>query len=105
MPRIRDSYSAAGKSLLEKLWDELDTVMDCLKSGEYGPPGMPAHNIGGDVDLEDVSNLTESCIKWGELRGQAQGVAFAIATIENPYYPSVPNVKARAVDRWEARQD
>lgn len=87
-------HSAAGKSLLEKLWDELDVVMDRLMAdGEPENAGYPYHQD----DLEDYRS-------WGEDRGQAQGLAFAIAIIENPYHPNMPAVKARAVERWEAGQ-
>lgn len=91
---MRDGYSAAGKSLLEKLWDELDNIMSRLMSD--GEPDINGHDIY-EHDLENYK-------AWGEERGQAQGIAYAIAIIENPYQPNMPGVKARAVERWEAGQ-
>lgn len=78
-------HSAAGKSLLEKLWDQLDAVVGRLMSDGEPDEGGPRDEYR----------------RWGEDRGQAQGLAFAIATIENPYAPDVPGVKARAMERWQ----
>lgn len=88
-------HSAAGPSLLERLWDELDNIMGRLMA--EGVPESLGDNPGDWGTAEDWQ-------AYGEERGQAQGIAYAIALIENPYQPCMPAVKARAVERWEASQ-
>lgn len=69
--------SCGGKSLLHRLWEELDTVVDRL-----------AEEPDNDID-----------------RGGAQQLAYAIAIIQNPYKPSTPSVKKEAQRRWEEAQE
>lgn len=101
MVKATDGFSCKGRSLLEILWEELDDIMDRLMAD-----GKPARrgSWDGPGNHDEWRAFTQSWLEYGEERGQAQGVAYAIAVIENPYQPSVPNVKARAVDRWEERQ-
>lgn len=65
-----------GKSILEMLWEELDGIVERLMAD------------GEAADGQDV--------------GRAQGVAYAIAVIENPYHVDIERVRAEAMDRWEA---
>lgn len=71
------SQVCSGKSIYDMLWEELDAIVERLMAGAAG---------------EDD-------------KGKAQGVAFAIATIENPYLPNIERVRAEAMRRWEADQD
>jgi hypothetical protein len=66
-----------GKSILEMLWEELDTIVERLMGG-----GEAEHDIG-----------------------RAQGVAYAIAVIENPYYVDIERVRKEAMDRWEQQNE
>jgi hypothetical protein len=70
------SQACRGKSILEMLWEELDAIVERL--------------MAGAASEED--------------KGRAQGVAYAIAVIENPYLPSVERIREEAMDRWEADQ-
>lgn len=70
------SQACMGKSILEMLWDELDAIVERL--------------MAGGAAEED--------------KGKAQGVAYAIAVIENPYLPNVERIRDEAMDRWEADQ-
>ena len=65
-----------GKSILEMLYEELDAIVERL--------------MAGAASEED--------------KGRAQGVAYAIAVIENPYMPNIERVREAAMDRWEAEQ-
>lgn len=99
----------AGMSVLDIVWQELDDVMDLLM--EQGTPEKGRGGLAGD--FEHKNNPTEARIlaeewfntlkEWGELRGQAQGLAFAIAVLTNPYAADVPTVKKEAMARWEKR--
>jgi hypothetical protein len=86
--KLRGAASAAGRSLLEMLWEELDDIMDRLVAD-----GKP-NNLEADEWLA-----------YGEERGRAQGITYAIAVIMNPYKVDVPKVKRIAAKRLEARQD
>jgi hypothetical protein len=99
----------AGKSILDLLWEELDEVMDLLM--EQGAPDKDslaselhltsALSVARQLATEWYSTLQE----WGELRGQAQGLAYAIAVLTNPYAADVPTVKKEALARWQSRQN
>ncbi len=98
--------SAAGRSLLEMLWEELDSVIDRLMAD--GKPGEPEVTELSEeavaVEKHDLSRLMDDFKAWGEERGQAQGLAYAIAVITDPYEVDVPGIKKISAKRWEERQ-
>jgi hypothetical protein len=61
----------AGKNVQNELWAELDAVMTLLVAGEAEPDD----------------------------KGKAQGLAFALALMTNPYAPNVDGIKALALER------
>lgn len=74
------------QAVLKELWDELDSVVYRLMTDgwEKGP-------------------LTAADLKaWGEQRGQAQGLVFAIAMVHNMSEPNTEWVRQEAMRRWEA---
>lgn len=68
----------AGKSIIEMLWDHLDTVMERLMT---------------DCQAEDGQDV-----------GMARGIALSIATLMNPYSPNIDHVREEAMERWESKQ-
>lgn len=74
----------AGHSIIDDLWKELLAVVGQLLA-EF-PNGM-----------KDVKNTPEAGA-YGELRGHARGLAYAIAVMRNPYKPNVDAVKREALD-------
>jgi len=78
-------------TMLEQLWDDLMATYERL-TGEYG-----------DVDLpdEEESGHPHSYLLWGEARGRAQGLAFAIAILVNPLHPDIEAVREEANERWK----
>lgn len=98
-------HSAAGPSLLDKLWHEMDNVVARLIS-DGAPAEKPEAIINHGLDRPDpLAEWADEYRRWGEDRGQAQGLAFAIATIENPYNPNMDDVRARAMERWQGHAD
>lgn len=88
------AHRFAGMSILDILWQEMDSVYDILI--EEGKP---------DTDpAKKPIKAMEEYRAWGELRGQAQGLAYAIAVLTNPYATDVPAIKAEARRRYEAAQ-
>lgn len=69
-------HPTSGRSILQHLWSELDAMVDEIQEGE-----------GGEV-----------------AKGEAKGMALAIAYMTNPYNPSVDHVRSLAMERWEARR-
>lgn len=67
-----------GLSILERIWLLLDETMDALMAD-----GKNAHP---------------------QTRGQALGLAMAIAVLAHPDLPTVDAVRREAVERWERRQ-
>ena len=64
--------------MLEVIWEELDAIMERLMTGQAAEDGKDP--------------------------GRAEGIAYAIAVMNNPYLPSVDNVREQAMDRWEQAQ-
>jgi hypothetical protein len=63
-----------GRSILEMLWEELMSISERLYTG---------------AEAED-----------GRDPGRAEGVAFCIAVMTNPYAPNIEAVRAEVVRRW-----
>jgi hypothetical protein len=95
MVNKQQSLLNAGKSITERLWEELDRIMDILMV--EGEPSKWDDSTGREVG--DVADWKQ----WGEHRGNAQGVAYAIAMMYSPYAPNVPHIKELAMQRWEER--
>lgn len=97
----------AGRSLLGMLWQELDTVIDRLVAD--GEPDLldKVDESCVLVEIPDaIEEFKQACKAWGEERGQAQGLAYAIAVITHkPNRPDVPAIKKQAMKRWESRQE
>lgn len=70
--------ACGGKTILELLWDELDSIMERLMTG---------------TEADDERDP-----------GRAEGVAYAIAVMQNPYLPSIDAVREKAMERWEEAQ-
>lgn len=68
--------ACGGETLLELMWRELMVVIDRLMS-----EGQEA----GD----------------GKDPGRAEGIAYTIAIMQNPYRPNIDDVRTQAMDRWE----
>lgn len=98
-----DKGAHAGRSILEILWEELDSVMDRLM--DDGEPKSENYEPHDDEEFFELDGFKDACKVWGEERGQAQGVAYAIAVMTNPYEVDITAIKQTAVERWESRQD
>lgn len=95
-------YSAAGLSLLEKLWENLDTVIERLMAA--GPaPDKPETIIDHSGKTDPMGEFAEQHRRWGEDRGEATGLALAIAIITSPYAPNLPGIKDEAMERYWAK--
>ena len=68
--------ACGGETILELMWQELMSVVDRLMTGQ---------------EAED-----------GRDPGRAEGLAYAIAIMQNPYLPNWEAVRDQAVDKWEA---
>lgn len=73
--------SCGGKSILELIWEKLDAVYAELVTEEVARDPMSA----------------EASV----LRGEALGLASALAIITNPYSPNLDAIRAEAKARWE----
>jgi hypothetical protein len=83
----------AGHSITEKVQEELDAVVGRLLS--EGEPD--------DIDAEaNFEAAQKEWMEYGEERGQAQGLAYALALLLNPYKPNINRVKKDAIARVRA---
>lgn len=79
-PPRRESLKS-GLAEIEKLWREIDDVMDALKAGE------PYRKMEGK-----------------ELQAYVKGIAFSIVMKDTPLWPTIKDVAAQALKRWKMRQ-
>lgn len=91
----------AGRSILEIIKDMLDDRLDDIMSGET--PESWVDDQDPDPQDPDPVGSAEEWENWGNLRGTAWGLAYAVAVIENPYEVSVPRVRQEAMERWKER--
>lgn len=74
---IDPQHAGAGPSLLEKMWEELDSIVDRLKTRQ---------------EAED-----------GRDPGRAEMAAYFIAMFINPYSPDMQAVRKESMRRWKER--
>lgn len=65
--------ACGGETILDLLWQEMMAVYERLMTGQAAE-----HDVG-----------------------IAQGIAYAIAVMQNPYLPSIDAVREQAAERWE----
>lgn len=90
----------AGKTLLEIIWEDLDRVMDILMEGI-----IPQYPNANRTLRFSWKQQAEEWQAYGEERGQAQGLAYAIAVLTNPYHVDVDNIRLEAMKRWQQRTE
>lgn len=84
------------QALLEEGWKELDTIVEHIMSEE-----MPYwEKYSSDFD-KFAADLQEYC----EWRGQAQGIAYMLAVLTNPYQPDIDAIREEAIQRWEQGEE
>lgn len=95
MPKTLDNAhpTQPGKSILEQLWDEMDAHTSRLLS-DY------AEN---EFTAEALRAKNSAILEYGEARGYAQGMAYALAVLMNPYAPNVDAIREQVMDRMEDR--
>lgn len=77
------SVSCAGKTLLEKLNDELDKAMK-----DYLSQKDKVHDLGSELPHdwpELAEEVAEELAKLKQKRGLVRGIAIGVGMIENPY--------------------
>lgn len=97
-----------GKSIIDLLWEDLDDTMDILSERcESRGCGKLAGVHTADFEYRDGHRLEmeNSVLEYSieEYRGRAQGVAYAIALMSNPYLGDVAAVRTLAKQRYEQR--
>lgn len=85
------------QALLEELWREMDTVVEHIQSTD----GLPYWEAYGQ-DWDKFANELQRHCEW---RGQAQGLAYALAVLTNPYQPDIDAIREEAMQRWEEGEE
>ena len=96
-----------GKSIIELLWDDLDTTMDILMDECTGCGKLAgAHPRQEGRQYCNVPELADYDLEYSiqEYKGRAQGVAYALALMMNPYLRDVDEVRKKAKERWQQRE-
>lgn len=94
-----------GKSIIDLLWEDLDETTDLLMAECVG-----CHRVAGAHTQTRESRHrpridVELSYSIEEYRGRAQGVAYALALMMNPYVGDVDAVRKLAKKRYEQRVD
>jgi hypothetical protein len=95
----------AGRSIMDIFWQELDEIMDWLKENgkpETFEPAVVDYRECAVVEPKENGDPSDYQ-EWAERRGQAQGVAYCLAVLTNPYAPNIDTIRAEARARWEQR--
>jgi hypothetical protein len=95
-PDLRPIYG--GPTLLEALWAEMDRLMEALMTGVTND-----EDLCGRKDCGDLSAFPCEHEDNGD-KYRAQELAWVIAIVTNPYDPSMDQVRAEAMRRWEESQ-
>lgn len=85
------------QALLEEGWKELDTIVEHIM-WEGEPQSRNTWNP------DDLAAIREQFQEYGEWRGQAQGIAYMLAVLTNPYQPDIEAIRSEAMQRWEEGQ-
>lgn len=93
--------SCAGRTLLEILWEHLDSCVDTVIADE-GEPEKWEDESGTTLPAEEVGVASE-WMDWGHKRGKGLGVAYAIAVIQGWPNPNVEAVREVAMERAKTR--
>lgn len=101
---VETPHVNAGKTLIDIIWEELDVVVDRLKTdGKPSDTEPPSEAAGERAWEEFIDQEHEEWQHYGEERGQAQGLAYALAVLTNPYNVDVDAIRAEALERWEKK--
>jgi len=92
----------AGKSIIEIIWEDMDDTMDLLKEGGIPDSRLDPREGGWEDHLKE---LMDDMKTYGEERGRAQGLAYALAVLTNPYAVNVDEIKREALKRWKERHE
>lgn len=90
-----------GRSIIDLLWEDLDDTMDLLMAECHCGSVAGAHGQGANCGNLRIDYELEYSIN--EYRGRAQGVAYALALMSNPYLKDVSAVRALAKERYDQR--
>jgi hypothetical protein len=88
-------------TVLGLLWSELDAVVDRLYEDPRTVEGL-ADALSDGMLIADSPEEAAKWLSWGEDRGQAQGLAYAIAVLTNPRRPDVEAIRAEVARRRDA---
>lgn len=83
----RRGINPTGQTLLEKMWNELDDVIDAMKSFDPVSPGNCFRDMGYAIS-----------------KGYAKGIAECITFCAQPYFKIPEDVLREANRRWKIRQ-
>lgn len=74
---VRKMYPFAGKSILERYWDELDTIIERLATNQESADGLD--------------------------KGRAENACYFIAIMTDAYKPDILKIRNEAVRRFKER--
>ena len=76
--KAKEKKLCEGRSLLDMMWEELMAVYERLVSGAAAADGRDP--------------------------GRAEGIAFCIAIVQQPYNPDIESVREEAMRRWDEKE-
>jgi hypothetical protein len=94
-----------GKSIIDLLWEDLDDTVDILMDECENCQQLAGAHPYANGRFYCNAPVTNLVLEYDvrEYRGRAQGVAYAIALMSNPYLSDVAAVRKLAKERYQQR--
>ena len=96
---MSQGHSTAGRSIIERLWEQAVLQYDKLTELHDETGGITAENIR--VWFDDNAS-DEDVVKYLQTQGKLLGLCYSIALMLNPYELDIDAVKAQVREQWAA---
>lgn len=96
---MSEGHSAAGRSIIERLWEQAVAQYDNLNELHDATGGVTVDNL---VDGWDHTEEAETALKYLQTQGKLLGLCYSIALMLNPYELDIDGVKAQVREQWAA---
>ena len=97
--REGEGHSAAGRSIIERLWEQAVLQYDKLTELHDETGGVTAGNLR---DWLDNNSDDEDAVAYLQTQGKLLGLCYSLALMLNPYELDIDAVIAQVREQWQA---
>jgi len=96
---MAEGHSTAGRSIIERLWEQAVAQYDHLNDLHDETGGVTAEDLTADrVRSFDADKV----VKYLQTQGKLLGLCYSLALMLNPYELDIDAVKAQVREQWQA---